>query len=207
MKTIDFILSSIDKMQELQIPVNIEVGTFKVQSNGHLINWAGRQGEYRNSIISFKIVFRPDHIQTLFDLGVSIDLNNCVMAGLSPKAKRFKAGREAIKQGKYAPYYYMGDPGNRQTGVIENWLQADAKCTYNTLKILDKYCRYNHSDCISIDNDFTLANAGWKFKTKYNSFISYSDQSPIFINRLRRNAQGKKDSELLPIEKMALNKI
>src|ERR1035437_8429863 len=126
MRTINFIEKTAATMLELQIPANVEIGSFKLTSTGSLHNWAGRSGEFNFCEIIFRIQFRPDHIQHLMLMGVKIDLNHCVMAELSPKALRFKQGREAIKQGRYAPYYYMGNPENAQTGVIENWLSADA---------------------------------------------------------------------------------
>ena len=200
MKTIQFITESIEKMRQLQVPAQIEIGTFKVDSNGSLINWAGRNGEYNYSTIKFKICFRPDHIQTLRNLGVKIDFESVKMSGLSENAKRFKAGREAIKQGRYANYYYMGDPANRKTGLIENWLDAYANCSPNTLKDLDKYCRENHRNQISIDNDHQLRAAGWKFRVKFSSFVEIESQykNPKAI---RKTAHGKPESQLLPIQK------
>jgi hypothetical protein len=201
MKTINFIRDSIQKMNELQIPAEINIGSFKVESRGSLVNWAGRQGEYRSSVIYFRLQFRPDHIQFLFKLGVKIDLQNCKMAGLSPKSLRFKSGREAIKQGKYAPYYYQGNPENNQTGVIENWLETQATCEPYVLDKLDKICRDNHRDEVSIHNDTVLINAGFIQKIKYSRFISIESQYSN-IKALRRNANGKK--YLLPIHKRVL---
>lgn len=206
MKTIQFISESIDKMQKLQIPANIQIGTFEVKSTGSLINWAGRSGEYNESEITFKLVFRPDHIQTLIGMGVKIDLDKCAMSNLSATAKRFKAGREAIRQGRYAPYYYQGDPANQQTGVIENWLETKVKCSIDGLKNLDKFCRDNHRNEIAIHNDTILAVNGWFFKAKYPK------ESPIesqYFNakKIRINAQGKKCNQLQPIEKRVLKLI
>lgn len=204
MKTIQFISESIDKMQQLQIPANIQIGTFKVESTGCLINWCGKQGEYNRSKITFTLNFRPDHIQTLMDMGVKIEFNSAVMSGLGTKSKRFKSGREAIKQGRYAPYYYMGDPNNAQTGVIENWLNADASCDINVLKQLDKICRDNHRDEISIHNNTVLSGAGWKIKEHYCRTISIESQY-FNIKAIRRNANGKKYESFLPIHKRVLN--
>lgn len=203
MKTIQFITESIQRMKELQIPANIEIGTFKIDSTGSLINWAGKQGEYKYSFIKFRLNFRPDHIQTLLNMGVRIDFDSVVMAGISENAKRFKAGREAIKQGRYAPYYYMGDPANKQTGVIENWLYANASCSPSVLAELDKYCRDNHRGEISISNDTQLGWAGWKFKTKYSSQITIESQ---YFNpkKIRRNAINKPANKLQPVEKRLL---
>lgn len=203
MKTIQFITESIEKMQQLQIPAKIEIGSFLVNSTGSLINWAGRQGEYNHSVIKFRLNFRPDHIQKLIDMGVNIDFASVKMAGISETAKRYKAGREAIRQGRYAPYYYMGDPANAQTGVIENWLIADASCSPSTLNELDKFCRDNHRDEVSISNDTQLGWAGWKFKTKYPSCVEIESQykNPKAI---RRTAHGKPASQLLPIQKRLL---
>lgn len=204
MTTIQFITESIEKMQQLQVPAKIEIGTFKVDSTGSLHNWAGRRGEYRNSVIKFRLNFRPDHIQALLNLGVQIDFSTVKMSGISESAKRFKEGREAIKQGRYAPYYYMGDPANNQTGVIENWLDADASCSPSTLRDLDKICRDNHRNQVSIHNDHQLRAAGWKFKIKYPRSIEIESQykNPKAI---RKTAHGKPANTLHPIQKRLLN--
>lgn len=199
MNTIQFIIASIEKMNALQIPAQIEVGTFKVSGN-----WAGR---YNYSQIKFKIKFRlnfrPDHIQKLIELGVTIDFPSVVMADLSPKAKRFKAGRDAIRQGRYAPYYYEGDPANRQTGVIENWLNADASCNSLTLSALDNFCRDNHHNEIAIHNDTSLKGCGWRFKIKYPSGIAIESQYKN-IKAIRKTAIGTPANKLLPIQKRVI---
>lgn len=204
MKTIQLISDCIERMTVINLPATIEIGSFKVTSKGHLHNWAGTKGEYAGSTISFNIEFRPDHIQHLLDIGVNINFDSVVMANLSSKALRFKNGREAIKQGRYAPYYYMGNPENRQTGVIENWLIASANCSLSTLKTLDRYCRDNHRDQISIDNDHNLVAAGWKKKEKYATGISILSKN--VAKNIRRNVANKKKNldNLLPIEKRAL---
>lgn len=204
MKTIQLISEVIERMRAINLPATIEVGSFKVASHGHLINWGGTQGAYISSTISFDISFRPDHIQHLLDMGVKINLKDVAMAGLSPKALRFKSGREAIKQGRYAPYYYMGNPNNAQTGVVENWLLAAATCSISTLQTLDRYCRDNHRDKIVIDNDHNLVAAGWKKKEKYST--GFSILSKPVAESIRRNVANKKRkaTNLLPIEKRAL---
>lgn len=206
MKIIEYITKAISQMRELQIPVNIEIGSFKVISRGSLHNCAGRYGEYTDSITKFSIIFRPDHIQRLLNLGVKIDLNNCKMSGLSEKALRFKEGREAIKQGRYAPYYYMGNPNNNQTGVIENWLIADASCSPETLYKLKPFSRDNHRDCINIDNDTNNKTGGWSNKEHYSSFIKKSD-TLFNAKAIRKNIadKKKKGTDLLPIEKRSMN--
>lgn len=150
MKTIQLIAKTVANMKEIGIPADITIGTFKLASNGSLYNWAGKCGEYRTSIVTFELQFKPSHIQTLKNMGVKIVYDTAVMAGLSDKALRFKSGREAIKQGDYAPYYYKGNPGNNQTGVA--------------------------------------------IESQYNN-----------IKAIRRTAQGKAKSSLLPIQKRTLN--
>jgi len=201
MKTIKLISACIENMQKIGIPANIEVGTFKIISSGSLINWAGETGHYSGSVITFDLVFRPDHIQTLLKMGVKIDLDGCKMANLSEKAPRFKKGREAIKQGRLTPYYYMGNPENHVTGVVENWLKATATCQPYVLKELDKFCRDNHRDVVYVDNNHNLNEVGWKFPVKYPSAIPAEE---TFSRAIRRNAQGKTANQLQPIEKRAL---
>lgn len=204
MKTIQLISACIENMTAINLPATIEIGSFRVASRGHLNNWAGTVGEYLGSTISFNIKFRPDHIQHLLDIGVKINLESAVMADLSEKALRFKSGREAIKQGRYAPYYYMGNPDNRQTGVIENWLLTTASCSLSTLKTLDRYCRDNHRGEIAIDNYHNLVAVGWKKKERYA--IGVSIMSKIVAKAIRKNVANKKKNidTLLPIEKRAL---
>lgn len=193
-------------MKKLQIPAQIKIGTFAVSSTGSLINWAGRQGEFNEAKIYFQLRFRPDHIQSLLDMGIKINFDTAKMADLSEKAKRYKAGREAIKQGRYAPYYYMGDPNNAQTGVIENWLIADASCEPCALEHLNRFCRDNHRNEIAIHNDTFLKENGWKFKTKYPSYVDIETQYKD-IKAMRRTAGGKPAAKLLPIQKRVLNYI
>lgn len=204
MNTITFISNSIKEMQKLQVPATITIGTITVESRGCLHNWAGRNGNYESSSIKFRLNFRPDHIQNLLDMGVTIDFNTVKMSGLSENAKRFKAGRAAIKQGRYAPYYYMGNPDNAITGVIENWLDADATCSPSTLDALDKFCRDNHRNEIAIHNDTVLSGSGWKFKPHYQSNIDISSQY-FNIKAIRKTAIGKPACKLLPIQKRVLN--
>lgn len=203
MKTIQFILDSITRMEQLNIPANIEIGTFKVASKGSLINWAGKTGHYDSSVISFQLRFRPDHIQYLLDMGIKMDLNNAVMADLSDKALRFKKGRAAIDQGRYAPYYYKGDPNNHQTGVVENWLTAPATCSAAAIKCLDKYCRDNHRDEVAIDNDHNIQAAGWNKKATYSTYPMML-MSPPVAKAIRKNVADKNKKTLLPIEQRAI---
>lgn len=204
MKTIQLITKTVANMKEIGIPADMTIGTFNLTSIGSLYNWAGRCGEYHTSVVNFEIQFKPSHIQTLKDMGVVIFLNTAVMSDLSPTALRFKSGREAIKQGDYAPYYYMGNPDNQQTAVIENWLNAKAQCSPEVLTKLDAYCRDNHMNHLAIHNNTILRNAGWIFKTKYPSGIAIESQYKN-IKAIRITAQGKKASALLPIQKRVLN--
>jgi hypothetical protein len=203
MKTIQFITESINLMQKLQLPAKIEIGTFSVNSKGSLINWAGSTGQFNYAHISFQLKFRPDHIQSLLNYGVKIDFNSVKMADLSKGAKRYKEGRAAINQGRYAPYYYMGDPENKQTGVIENWLIANASCDPETLAILDSYSRDNNRNELAIHNDTVLRENGWSFKTKYSNHIEIESQY-FNIKSIRKNAHGKPYQKLQPIEKRVL---
>lgn len=204
MKTIQLITKTVADMKEIGIPADITIGTFKLISTGSLHNWAGRFGEYRTSIINFELNFKPSHIQTLKNMGVNIFFDTAVMAALSASALRFKAGREAIRQGDYAPYYYMGNPENKQTAVIENWLNAAAQCSADTLELLDKYSRDNHMHHLAIHNNTVLQNAGWAFKTKYPRGVTIESQYKN-IKAIRRTAQGKPAGSLLPIQKRVLN--
>lgn len=203
MKTIQFISDAVESMKKVQIPANIEIGTFKVNSKGSLNNWAGNVGTFQSCNISFNLNFRPDHIQNLLDMGIKIDFNTVVMAGISENCLRFKKGREAIKQGRYAPYFYMGNPENKQTGVVENWLNANASCSIEVLKKLDAICRDNHRGEIAINNDTCLKNANWKFKQKYSSQIEIESQYKN-IKAIRKNTIGKPAYKLQPIEKRVL---
>lgn len=207
MKTIQLIEACIDNMKAINLPADIQIGSFKVTSSGHLINWAGTCGQYEGSQISFNIKFRTDHIQHLLDIGVKINLNEAVMADLSPKALRFKSGRDAIKQGRYAPYYYQGNPDNPQTGVIENWLIAPARCSLATLQMLDRYCRDNHRDKIAIDNDTCLAAQGWPKKARYTQAPSICLMSKAVAKSIRKNVADKKKnlSTLHPVERRAID--
>lgn len=204
MKTIQLITKTVANMKEIGIPADMTIGTFKLTSNGSLYKWAGKCGEYRTTVIEFELHFKPSHIQTLKNMGVKILFNTVVMAGLSDQALRFKSGKEAIKQGDYAPYYYMGNPLNKQTAVVENWLNATARCLPQVLAELDKYCRENHMHHVAIHNNTILANAGWKIKTKYPSVVTVESQYKD-IKAIRKTAQGKPASVLLPIQKIVLN--
>lgn len=203
MKTIQLLAKTVANMREIGIPADMTIGTFKLTSNGSLRNWAGRRGEYHTSTVTFELQFKPSHIQTLKNMGVKIDYDTAVMAGLSDKAPRFKSGREAIKQGDYAPYYYMGNPDNNQTGVVENWLNATAQCSPVVLEKLDAFCRDNHMHHVAIHNNTVLSNAGWVFKTKYSSAVGLESQYKD-IKAIRRTCQGKPASTLLPIQKRVL---
>lgn len=161
MKTINFLSQSLKLAKQIGTPANISVGTFKIDCTGSLHFWAGRQGTFDNYSLKFQLQFRPDHIQMLINLGVKINLKSAKMSGLSEKALRFKSGRDAIKQGKYAPYYYMGNPDNNVTGMIDNWLLADASCNIETLEKLNAICRDNHLHHIAIHNDTVLRAAGF----------------------------------------------
>ncbi len=206
MKTIQLISSFVSKMKEINLPANIEIGSFKVNSKGSLSNWFGRTGEFEGCNISFRLNFLTIHIQKLKEMGVKIDLNEVKMSNLSEKALRYKKGRDAIKQGRYAPYYYMGNPENNQTGIIENWLETSATCSLSTLENLDKFCRENHRNELAIHNTTVLTTNGWKIKEHFSSKIKESD---LFFNvkSFRKNIADKKKKsfELLPIEKRALN--
>ena len=136
-------------------------------------------------------------------MGLSISFESAKMAGLSENSLRFKHGREAIKQGDFAPYFYKGDPKNEQTGVIDNWLNFEAKCTTDVLAKLDKYCRDNHLAYISITNNSNLKQIGWPFKNKYASTITIESQYKN-ITAIRRTTIGKKSNRLLPIQKRVL---
>jgi hypothetical protein len=203
MKTIKFIEESIKLMQLLQLPADIKIGTFTIKSTGSLVNWAGKSGEFTHSEIKFTLIFRPDHIEGLKKMGVKIDLKNCKMNNLSPTALRFKSGREAIKQGRYAPYYYEGNPNNAITGVMENWIDAPASCSLSTLLVLDDFCRENHRNELALHNDTVLATNGWRSKTKYSQSIPIESQYHN-IKAIRINAHAKKYENLLPIEKRVL---
>lgn len=199
MKTIKFLADSIQLMKDNGTPAQITVGTFIISSKGSLHFWAGKTGTFDRYTISFQIQFRPDHIQRLIDLGVRIDFDSVLMADLSPTAKRFKAGREAIKQGRYAPYYYMGDPSKGQTGVVENWLTANATCDISTLIQLDNVCRDNHLHHVAIHNDYVT---GWGKKR-----IELPQPKPSsFYKAVRKNIANKKkkEADLLPVERLAL---
>ena len=69
MKTIQFIIEAIKKMEKLCVPADINIGTFKVTSTGNLYNYSGNRVEYKNSIVTFSIEFKPSHIQNLINLG------------------------------------------------------------------------------------------------------------------------------------------
>lgn len=203
MKTIQLITKTVDTMREIGIPANLTIGTFTLTSYGSLHNWAGRGGDYNSSVVSFDLIFKPSHIQTLINMGVKINLDTAIMSQTSTKSLRFKSGREAIKQGDYAPYYYMGNPSNVQTGVIENWLQAKAECSPRVLEKLDQYCRDNHRDHLAIHNNSILQNACWIFKEKYSRFIDIESQY-FNIKAIRKTAHGKPKSTLLPIQRRVL---
>lgn len=190
MKTIKFLADSINLMKANGTPANITVGTFEIKAKGDLHYWAGRTGTFDYYTLSFKIEFRPDHIQHLIDLGVNLDFNT-VASSIGRGSAYYLEGREAIKVGRY---YTRGG------GRSENWLTASATCDITTLLKLDRVCRDNHLDQISIDNDTCT---GWAKK-------SYSFAEPkktLFYKKVRKNiaVKSKKHANLLPVEKQALN--
>ena len=189
-------------MQTIQTLINVAAATYGAQLNStHEIGtFSMRCLTNGETTVRFKIKFRPDHIQTLKDFGVTIDLDGCKMADLSEKALRFKKGREAIKQGRYAPYYYMGNPSNRQTAVIENWLISDAICTLRVLSTIAKFARANHHNMFCVDNDTRLSWDGWGFKAKYSSYVDIESQYSN-IKAIRRTCHKKPANSLLPIQK------
>lgn len=188
MKTIELISKVNNEMMNFRLDSEFKTGTFVV----------------KNDRVIFQLQCRPSHFQTLLNMGVTIFFETAVMSGLSPKALRFKSGREAIKQGDWAPYYYMGNPENAQTGVIGNILDLKASCSVKTLELLDKYCRDNHEHHLSIHNNTALRVAGWQFKEHYSSQIPIESQY-INIKAIRRTTIGKPASALLPIQKRVLN--
>jgi len=189
-------------MTTIQTLINVAAATYGSKLNStHVIGtFSMRCQPEREATVNFTIMFRPDHIQTLLESGVYIDLDNCKMADLSEKALRFKKGREAIKQGRYAPYYYMGDPSKQQTGVIENWLIADARCTLKALASIAKFARLSLPNVYAVDNNHRIGVDGWKFKTKYPSHIDIESQYSN-IKAIRRTCHKKPANSLLPIQK------
>lgn len=151
-----------------------EVNGFKIKSS----YWT------YGSEVSFKLNFRPDHIQELRRLGVNIHL--------APH-------RDLIKSGRYRPY--------RHNFYEENWITADATCSIHTLAKLDLFCRDNHIDEVAIHNDFQLEGAGWNFKKK--APVSQHPESFFarFEKMIRKNINDKRKNiyNLLPIERRAMN--
>lgn len=190
MKTIKFLADVINLMKANGTPANVKVGTFEIQSTGDLSFWAGRTGTFDNYTLSFKIEFRPDHIQHLIDMGVKIDFSTVVRSIGTSSRYYYLAGREAIKVGRY----YM-----RGSAYCENWLIADATCGIDTLLKLDNVCRDNHLGKIAIHND-TVTGWGKKFPEQERQLSS-------FYKNVRRNIAAKsKKRDLLPVEKLALIK-
>lgn len=210
MKTIKFIIEAIKLSKTIGTPANIEVGTFKVVSIGSLHHSMGRTGTCDSHKIFFELEFNPTHIQRLLDIGVKIDFNSVKMANISEKSLRFKSGKEAIKQGRYAPYYYMGNPKNTQTGVVENTLHANASCTVDILASIKDYCRCNHLHHVSIDNYFELAKYGWVPVERIIAPSKADVNITAFGKMIRKNVTDKRKNTftggLLPIEKRAMNK-
>lgn len=207
MKTIKFLSQTIQLAKTIGTPANIEVGTFKVKSKGLLSFSGGKFGTFDNYRLSFQIEFLPKHIQYLFEMGVEIDLENCVMANLSPNSLRFKKGREAIKQGNYAPYYYFGNPANKQIGIVENWLHASASCTIDVLEKLEAFCRDNHLHHLAIHNATILEKQGWVLKNR--TYATKPNEKIERIQKLMRkniNEKRKNIKNLLPVEKRAITK-
>lgn len=204
MKTIDLITQTADLMKKIGIPAEMTIGSFKLTGYGHLANWAGRQGQLNYMSVQFTIRIKPSHIQGLKLMNVKLDLDKAIMADLSPSAKRFKSGMSAIKQGDYAPFYYMGDPANHQTGAVDNWLDIPAECDVQTLSELDKFCRDNYRDVLAFNNYTALKNAGWKFKNHYSMQVEIETQYKN-IKAIRRTTQGVAENKLLPIQKRVLN--
>lgn len=192
MKTIKFLADAINLMKANGTPANLTVGTFEIKSRGDLHFWAGRTGTFDNYRLSFKLEFRPDHIQHLIDMGVKIDFNS-VARSVGIGSPYYIAGREAIKAGRY----YM-----RGNGACENWLTASATCGIETLLQLDGVCRDNHLNQISIHNDTCT---GW---AKKYPVLGASSYKTIFYKNVRKNVSNKKKkhADLLPLEKLALIK-
>lgn len=190
MKTIKFLADVINLMEANGTPANVNVGAFEIKSAGSLHFCAGRTGTFDNYTLSFKIEFRPDHIQHLIDMGVRIDFST-VARSISTGSPYYLAGRGTIKTGRY----YM-----RGSAYCENWLIADAACGIDTLLKLDRVCRDNHLDKIAISND-TVTGWGKKIVPSTKRFSS-------FYKNVRRNiaAKSKKHGDLLPVEKLALIK-
>lgn len=188
MKTITFLDDAIKLMQSNGTPANIKVGTFEINSTGSLHYWGGRTGTFDGYRLSFKIEFRPDHIQRLIDMGVILDFNT-VASSMSAHSPYYLKGRDAIKIGRYY---------QRTGGMAENWVTASAQCDITTLTMLDKVCRDNHLDKIAIHNDTVT---GW---AKERHAIASKKSS--FYKSIRKNiaAKSKKHTDLLPIEKLAL---
>lgn len=202
MKSIEFIVEAEKMMTKIGIPANIKIGTIELKASGSLINWAGKEGEYKVSEVTFNLNFLTTQIQRLLDLGVKINFQTVVTDNNETvKATKHATGREAIKMGRYQEYInqYTG----RKTAVIENWLNATASCSVRVLEMLDKYVRENHRNEIAIHNDFVT---GWG-KNKTSAYVK-SSAMMFFAKEIRKNIADKKKkySELLPIEKRALVK-
>jgi hypothetical protein len=193
MKTIFFITQTIELAKHSNVAATVETGTFKFYTKSNAIN--------------FKIIFRPDHIQTLIDLGVIIDFEKSKMIGLSEKSKRFKSGRDCIKQGRYAPYYYMGNPDNPKTGVIENWIEAPATSSIETLNKLNFICRDNHLTKIAIHNDTVLRKNGFLVSKPVYKTPNHIATQIDRINLIRKMVRKRKMQVVTEYQKLCMKKI
>jgi hypothetical protein len=195
MKTIHFLANALKLAQENGTPANIKVGTFEIESKGSLHFWAGRTGTFDTYKLTFQINFRPDHIQRLFDMGVKIDLNKAER-DVSEKSPYYAKGKDAIKRGRY-------HDNLNKNAVYENWLNAPASCSIDTLLKLDKYCRDNHLHHIAIHNDTCTR---W---AKVRLCTNYKKPDDRFRKLIRKNVHNKRKPHdtLLPIEKRAMNLI
>lgn len=76
MRTIDYISEAIGQMQKFNIPAQIKIGTFAVNSSGSLYNWAGYNGKFETAEITFELECTTKHLQYLLDRGIRIDLTS-----------------------------------------------------------------------------------------------------------------------------------
>jgi len=200
MKTIQLLSKSLLAAQSVGMPATITSGSFKLEVK---VSGPRLQTSYT---LKFRIEFLPQHIEMLMAVGVELDLVNVMMARLSPNAKRFKSGREAILQGRYAPYYYMGDPANTQTGVCDNWLETDARCTIEVLQKLEAISRDNHLDKICIHNSYVLRKAGM-IKDKFIYLTpEHVAQHRMKIEAIRKLVRKRTKAARLPYEISAQKK-
>lgn len=203
MKTIETIIQSVAIMERNKITGKLIIGSFETFVFADSL----KKNQTTKSVVTFDIVFRPDHIQKLLESGIRIDFEGAGMYNLSETAPRYLRGRAAIKQGRYCPYYYMGNPGNRVTGLVDNWLISTVTCSVDSLSSIKMFARENYLDVFFIDNDFCLNKKGWNkppfagFDPRVRTESQYKN-----LKALRRTTQGRSPSSLLPIQKRVLNK-